>query len=412
MSSEVLSSVPLFANLSAEELEKLTKLVEVKGALKGQVLFKEGDPPDAFYVVSRGKVKIAIPEMGKRKGFTVSLAEGQFFGEMGVIEGSPRCATATVSDDAILLAVTKKAFDQMMATNPEISEKVMREVATRKKQLAEKTEAKKPKKKCKVILVYSPCGGAGATFVACNVAQKISHYTNKRVGFLDGDLQLGLAHVYFNHAKKGELARIIEGNGGNVDSLSITSASVEVGKGIDLLPAPGDIEASELFTPDILRRVVEELAYTHEYVVIDAPKDLNERTMTFFELADQILLVLEPNLASVYRIGQVFSLLKKMEFEEAKIVLVVNKLEKGSFSVEDIEKHSRRRISGAIPYDRAGALKSLNAGKLVVTHAPESECGVELSNVARTLVAAEALVQESVPPKKGGGFANLWGLLG
>lgn len=411
MSKEVLAGIPLFLNLSPTELEKVAQLVEIKGAIKGQVLFKAGDPSDAFYIISRGRVKIAVPELGSRKEFSVPLGEGMFFGEIGVIQSAPRSATATVTDDAILLAIPKKSFDQLLATNADISEKIMREMNSRAKQLQEKPAKGAGKKKAKKVFVfYSPSGGAGCTFLACNVVKKIAHYTKKRTAMMDGDFQMGLAHVYLDYQKKRELGRVLQNNGGQVDSLAVTSACADLGNGIDFLGAPDQIEDSELINGEAAAKLVHELAFQHEHVVVDTTKDMNERTVSLFEVADQLVVVIEGTLAGIYRFNSFMTLYKKLGLDESKLLVVMNKYDKLSFPPEQVTKQVRREIAAVIDFDRPNVIKSLQVGKLLVDLAPECESGVQISNLARKLISLDVSATEA--PKKSAGIGNLWGLLG
>jgi len=411
MNTEIFEGIPLFINLSKEELAKVANLVEVKGFLAGQTIFDAGDPSDAFYVISRGKIRIDIPRTEERFGFTVFAKEGNCLGEMGVIQSAPRCAKATVEEDAILIAVPKKAFDQVLATNSDMAEKVMREFNQRMKQLTGKKEQKEEKKRYTTIVVYSAGGGAGTTFIACNVAKKIRDYTKKKTVVMDADFQLGTTHVFFNCSNKPELGRLLNSSGGNVDSLLVTSSTVALGENLDLFPAPDSVEESEYVTAEVAGKILGELGDSHRYVVVDTPTDLDERNMILFDAADKVVVVLEPQICATTRLAAFYKLYKKLGYDNKKLLLVLNKCDKFGFDPKHLAEQISTPIEAIIEFDRENCMRSLNKGKLLVDMFPESDCGVSISNLARKLVAEDAPNVQAEEVESSGIF-NLWGLLG
>lgn len=103
---------------SVEKIEKFVEEKEFEQTLSaGEILFKEGDPGEKMYLIKSGRIRIS------RKGgdFDKTLAilkEGDFFGEMAVIDGSPRSATATAIDEVKLLIWDRDAFRAQVKENP------------------------------------------------------------------------------------------------------------------------------------------------------------------------------------------------------------------------------------------------------------------------------------------------------
>ena len=410
MNTDIFQGIPLFINLSPEELQQVAQLMEVKGYLKGQKIFATGDPADAFYIISRGKIRIDIPRTEDRFGYTVFLKEGAFFGEMGVIQSSPRCADAAVEEDAILISIPKASFDRLLATNTDLSEKVMREYNQRVKQMHGKKEDKVEKKRYKTIVIYSAAGGAGTTLIACNVAKKIRDYTKKRVVLVDGDYQLGTTHVFLNCPTKSEIGRLVGQAEGQIDSLTVTSSTIALYENLDLIPAPDDVEDSEYFTAEVCAKFVEETGDSHPYVVVDTATNLDARNMTFFDIADKIIVVLEPQVCSTTRLASFFRLYKKLGIDQKKLLLVLNKCDEFGFDPKALDEQISTPIEAVIEYDRQNVMESLNKGKLLVDFRPDCDCGVSISNLARKLVS-EDVPELAAEDKSGSGIFTLWGLL-
>jgi CRP/FNR family cyclic AMP-dependent transcriptional regulator len=83
----------------------------------GEVLFKDGDPGDEMYLIKSGKIRISKPAGDVEKTLAV-LKEGDFFGEMSVIDGSPRSATATAIEPTELVIFDREVFMNQVRENP------------------------------------------------------------------------------------------------------------------------------------------------------------------------------------------------------------------------------------------------------------------------------------------------------
>jgi len=97
--------------MAAQEFEKILK--------PNEVLFRQGDPGNEMFLIRSGKVKISRQAGGQEKTLAV-LKEGDFFGEMAVIDGSTRSATATAVEETKLLIIDREAFKSQLKSNPMI----------------------------------------------------------------------------------------------------------------------------------------------------------------------------------------------------------------------------------------------------------------------------------------------------
>ena len=96
----------------------------------GTVLFEEGQPGDYMYVVQSGEVEIRR-QVGETERVLAILPPGEFFGEMAILNGRPRSATAVVRTGARLLVIEGKTFEAMMRARPEIALRIIKSLATR-----------------------------------------------------------------------------------------------------------------------------------------------------------------------------------------------------------------------------------------------------------------------------------------
>ena len=96
----------------------------------GAVLFEEGARGDFMYVVQSGEVEIRR-QVGETQRVLAVLPAGEFFGEMAILNGRPRSATAVVRTDARLLVIDGKTFEAMLRARPEIALRIIKTVAAR-----------------------------------------------------------------------------------------------------------------------------------------------------------------------------------------------------------------------------------------------------------------------------------------
>ena len=99
-------------------MEKVNESIGYEKQLRsGEVLFKEGDAGDEMYLIRSGKIKIVKDLEGSSKTLAI-IGEGDFFGEMAVLDKSPRSASAIAETDAKLIIVDRDAFLSSVNKNP------------------------------------------------------------------------------------------------------------------------------------------------------------------------------------------------------------------------------------------------------------------------------------------------------
>ena len=125
VSAKVLSDNQLFGGLSPEELERISKMIFVRGYKSGRALFYEDTPGEVMYLVQSGSVGIYKTGADRRELLLATVGPGSFFGEMSLLDDQPRSATAKIVEDAELVVITKKAFEQMLETDPGITSKIL-----------------------------------------------------------------------------------------------------------------------------------------------------------------------------------------------------------------------------------------------------------------------------------------------
>ena len=121
MTLEALRSVPLFASLDDDAARELRSLLSDKRVPQNTRLFRQGDKGDAMYLIESGRVRISIRDEEEQEVILAELAQGDFFGEMSIIDGRQRSADAKVIDDAQLAILSRDAFLSFVRSNPDVA---------------------------------------------------------------------------------------------------------------------------------------------------------------------------------------------------------------------------------------------------------------------------------------------------
>jgi CRP/FNR family cyclic AMP-dependent transcriptional regulator len=121
MTLEALRSVPLFASLDDNAASDLRSLLSDKNVPQNTRLFRQGDKGDAMYLIERGRVRISIRDDDEQEVILAELAQGDFFGEMSIIDGRQRSADAKVIEDAQLAILSREAFLSFVRNNSDVA---------------------------------------------------------------------------------------------------------------------------------------------------------------------------------------------------------------------------------------------------------------------------------------------------
>ncbi len=118
---EFLSQVSIFANLEPERLQTLTGKLRPRRYQRGEVIFHEDDPGDRMHIIVEGSVKISVTSEDGREKNIALFKPGECFGEMALLDGSRRSATATAMEALETLVLMRDDFLDFLTQNPQVS---------------------------------------------------------------------------------------------------------------------------------------------------------------------------------------------------------------------------------------------------------------------------------------------------
>jgi CRP-like cAMP-binding protein len=134
----VLRRVPLFAELGDAEIARLSDLARERGYPRNSVILFEDDPGDALYVVIDGLVKVVLIGEDGREVILSVLKEGDFFGEMSLIDDQPRSAHVIAMEDSNLLVMRREDFQHRLREMPGVAIGMLRAMSRRLREADEK----------------------------------------------------------------------------------------------------------------------------------------------------------------------------------------------------------------------------------------------------------------------------------
>src|SRR2546421_12186109 len=138
MDSSLLEGISLFAGLSGDERAELARLMVVRAYDAHQPLFWVGDEGNEFFVVASGRIAITCPDQSGKAIHLATLSRGDFLGEISLLDGGPRTATARAQGDTQLLVLDRASFHQFLRLSPSSAIHIMTVLGKRHRETVEK----------------------------------------------------------------------------------------------------------------------------------------------------------------------------------------------------------------------------------------------------------------------------------
>lgn len=136
----LLRHLPIFSRLPEDQLAKVARVARYRRVPRSTPIVHAGDPTDALYVLVNGSIKVMNTNEEGREVILSILGPGEFFGEMGMIDGSPRSATVVSIEACEVITIAKEDFGKVLAENYEIALHIMKSLVQRLREADRKIE--------------------------------------------------------------------------------------------------------------------------------------------------------------------------------------------------------------------------------------------------------------------------------
>jgi pilus assembly protein CpaE len=252
----------------------------------------------------------------------------------------------------------------------------------------------------RVLALIPSKGGAGATFLATNLAYALSCH-GKRVAVLDLNMYFGDSAIYLGDgvavSNVVELARKSQ----QMDATLLESSMIKVSNSLYVLAAPESPDHVRDVAVADIQKIIEVARANYDFVVLDIGYSLDPLTIKALDMADSIDLVLQLNLPFVRAAKRMVSVFRDLGYSSEKLHIVVNRDEKGGdISLQDVEKTCLLKIAQTIPNSHAAVSASINQGRPLVGLMPRDP-------VAQALQGWAEKLDPTGQKKTGGWFSGL-----
>ncbi|HYE64482.1 MAG TPA: AAA family ATPase [Pyrinomonadaceae bacterium] len=259
-----------------------------------------------------------------------------------------------------------------------------------------------PKKKGRMIAVFSSKGGCGTSFIATNLAAA----TGAPTVLADLNLQAGDLPLFLGIEPKYSIADLVE-NRARVDDALLASYVTPHSSKLSLLAAPREADAADEIEPEHVFEALERLRENFEYVVLDPQHTFDAITLAALDQSDDIVLVLTLDIPAIRSAQRALEIFDKLGYQRSKIRIVVNRWSKQiDIDLRQVEKFLGEPVAGFVPSDYQEAVTSINLGQPLVQSDPTSKIALEIKRVTATIVGESAPVEDEHPQRR-----KLWSSL-
>ena len=238
-----------------------------------------------------------------------------------------------------------------------------------------------PRKKGKMIAVFSSKGGCGTSFVATNLAAA----TGARTVLVDLNLQAGDLPLFLGVDPKYSIADMVENRARLDDDLIASFVTPHTPK-LSLLAAPKSADSADEIEPEHVFEVLQRLRESYEYVVLDPQHTFDAITLAALDQSDEIVIVLTLDIPAIRSTQRALEIFDRLGYPRKKIRIVVNRWSKQiDLDLRQVEKFLQEPVIGFIASDYQLAVSSINLGTPLIQSDPDSKIALEIKRIARTI---------------------------
>jgi len=255
------------------------------------------------------------------------------------------------------------------------------------------TQVQQPKKKGRMIAVFSSKGGCGTSFIATNLAAAAA----ARTVLVDLNLQAGDLPLFLGVDPKYSIADMVE-HRAPLDESLITSFVTPYSSKLSLLAAPKQADSADEIEPEHVFEVLQRLRESYEYVVIDPQHTFDAITLAALDQSDEIVLVLTLDIPAIRSTQRALEIFDRLGYPRKKIRIIVNRWSKQiDLDLRQVEKFLGEPVVGFVPSDYQTAVGSINLGAPLVLSDSSSKIAQEIRRISETIAVGVAPIEDAKP---------------
>jgi pilus assembly protein CpaE len=257
------------------------------------------------------------------------------------------------------------------------------------------TQVEAPKKKGRMVAVFSSKGGCGTSFIATNLAAA----ADSKTVLVDLNLQAGDLPLFLGIEPKYSIADMVEKRQ-RLDEALINSLVSPHTSNLSLLAAPREADHADEIEPQHIFDVLQKLREHYDYVVLDPQHTFDSITLAALDQSDEIVLILTLDIPSIRSTQRALEIFDRLGYPRKKVRIVVNRWSKQiDIDLRQVEKFLGEPVVGFVPSDYQTAVGSINLGTPLVQSEPTSKIAIEIRRIAQQMSMGVAPIAESVQRK-------------
>lgn len=235
----------------------------------------------------------------------------------------------------------------------------------------------------RAIGFFSLRGGVGVSTLAVNVALALTQIWDLPTTLVDLALTCGQSALLLNVPLRNTWADLVHVPLNELSLEVIEQALLEHPSGLRILAAPPNPEEGELVTAELVGQVIDLLKFKNHYLVFDLPHNFQETTLAALDRIDQLVVIVTPEIASIYSTRHLFETLRTLNYRAQDICVLLNwTFPKQGLARPDIERALDHPIDLVLPYASEPLINAINLGTPPVLKPSETGIGALLQDVA------------------------------
>ncbi|MCB9772346.1 MAG: patatin-like phospholipase family protein [Candidatus Omnitrophica bacterium] len=386
---KLLKEIPLFKNVGWYPLQRIARRVQVVEFKKGEIIRREGDPPDALYCLVSGRVQsYSTAGGGRRKTDVEFYRRGMPFGIISFFTNDAHSSTYEALNDSTIVKIDKSDFEDILKFMPQLGVELSHSLSS---QLRNRMLPTKRNVEHRIVSVYSPIRGTGSSTYATNLALELEKQTTRRVILVSIVTPAELSQVTpsrdgaspYWHKPPVRLKEI-------ADDYEKLQASIVRGQlKIDLLHVLYDAEDHVLV--DSISHFVTTLVSDYHFAVVDLPTEKDILVVKTLTQSDSVHLLTKDKAEDFKGVSQLITELTERMKENFNpdflkvIVMASEKLE--STSLSDISHEIDFTVYARFPHISVEELNTVLSCDVMSISLPwpNSPYALEVRRIARQI---------------------------
>ena len=370
----VLKQIALFSQLSEEERDVVKGRLQLVNYKKGEIIYKENDPPNAFFCIIFGRVKISTHNPDGSENILEYLHRGKYFGMISLLTGEPHSVTAQAINDCLIIKIENNDFHYILKKIPSLAIDLS---LTLSRRLKRKDIHTKTIFESTIISIFSASHGMGKIFYTVNLALGLKKETKKSLIILD----LGFKESYpiildFFEIKDNPLR--FDLSNFNIESTELKNFVLNTKYGIDLLYSFYDPRDESCLSKFLGTLSV--LVNDYHYIILDLPAYLDKEIFGILNQSDRIHILSGPDRIELKKTSHLIERLKEeFEFKEEKIDVLINDYRLSTLTHQEMTKILGHPVFATLPHIE------LDNPQRMILDTPESEYAKVARRIARQI---------------------------